>query len=126
MSTFAQTTDNDLTLEKGALVLITGVAECAAVELRNRFLFAKGEWFLDTRVGVPYFAHVFKKNPNLGLIRRLFEDIILNTPGVAEIREFELDWDTAKRVLSFSFEAVADDGKTITGGSGQPFIVKEP
>ncbi len=126
MSTFAQETDNDLQLREGKLVLLTDVAEVAATALRNRFQFVKGEYFLDTRQGVPYFGLVFVKNPDLLLIKRLFRSIILATPGVASCPELTVEFDSAARVLSFDFLAIADNGKKIVGGSGQPFIVEEP
>lgn len=124
MATFAQETDNDLKLVAGQLVLVSSVAEAAAIQLRNRFQFVKGEYFLDTRIGVPYFGFVFVKNPDLLLIKQLFRTIILGTPGVKSIIDLTTSFDSAARTLSFSFRAFADDGAVIAGGSGQPFIVE--
>lgn len=124
MSTFAQETDNDLKLVKGQLVLVTDPAEATAIELRNKFQFVKGEYFLDTRQGVPYFGFVFVKNPDLLLIRQLFRTIILSAQAVKRVLELTTDYDSSQRKLSFSFRAETDSGKVITGGSGQPFIVE--
>jgi hypothetical protein len=124
VSTFAQESDNDLKLVGGQLVLVTDVAEAAAIQLRNRFRFVKGEYFLDTRQGVPYFQTVFVKNPDVLLIKQLFRSIILGTPGVRSLLEISTTFDSKLRHLSFSFRALADTGKIITGGSGQPFIVE--
>lgn len=124
MATFAQETDNDLKLVAGQLVLVSDAAEAAAVQLRNRFQFVRGEYFLDTRVGVPYFGFVFVKNPDLLLIRQLFRTVILGTPGIKSVPEITTTFDSSARSLSFSFRAIADSGAIITGGSGQPFIVE--
>lgn len=124
MSTFAQETDNDLALVAGQLVLVRDVAECAAIQLRNRFQFVKGEYFLDTRQGVPYFAYVFIKNPDVLLIKQLFRWVITTTPGIKAVLELVTRFDSAARKLFFSFRAQADNDKIIAGGSGQAFIVE--
>lgn len=124
MSTFAQETDNDLKLVGGQLVLVTDVAEAAAIQLQNRFRFVKGEYFLDTRQGVPYFDLVFVKNPDVLLIKQLFKTVILGTPGIASIVNLTTVFDSKARKLTFSFRALADNGKIVTGGSGAPFIVE--
>lgn len=123
MSTFAQTSDGDLLLTKGQLTVLHGAA-AAAVELRNKFLFVKGEFFLDTRQGVPYFTYVFIKAPDLALIKSLFTKIILSVQGMTSVDALNLDFDRATRTLNFDFRATYLDGSVITGGSGQPFIVE--
>lgn len=125
MSTFQQTTDRDLALVNGELVLVDDIAQCAAIELQNKFLFGKGEYFLDTREGIPYFEKIFVKNPDVLAIRQLFRSLILATRGVKNVLELSVTNDPATRKGSFSFRAVADNGKVIIGGSGQPFVVEE-
>lgn len=124
MSTFAQETTNDLKLEAGQLVLVTDPAEAAAVQLRNRFQFVKGEYFLDTREGVPYFAYVFVKNPDLLLIKQLFRTVILSTPGIKDVLELTTSYDSSARNLEFGFRALTETDEVISGGSGAPFIVE--
>lgn len=123
MAVFAQTNDCDLLITKGQLVLVTDVAECAAIELRNKFLFVLGEWFLDTREGVPYFQKVLVKNPDVFVIRSIFSQIIRNQQGVKALLDLTVKR-TTDRKATFSFRAQADNGKIITGGSGQAFIVE--
>lgn len=124
MSTFAQETDRDLKLTNGQLVLVTRVADVVAIELRNRFLFLKGEWFLDTRLGVSYIAFLFVKNPDLLLIRSLFRKVIIDTNGVTDVLELTLSFDASTRKLAFTFRAQCEDGNVVAGGSDQPFIVE--
>jgi hypothetical protein len=125
VATFAQTTDGDLALDKGQLVLVTDVATEAAIVLRNRFKFVKGEYFLDTRVGMPYFGTVFVKNPNILLVRRVFRDAIMSVQGIKRIIDLNVTLDSKTRKLSFVFRAQADNGKFIVGGSGTPFVVED-
>lgn len=124
MSTFAQETDNDWKIVNGQLVLVTDVAECAAIELNNKLQFVQGEWFLDTRVGVPYFAYFFVKNPDILLLRRLLRTVVLSVQGIASIIDLTTTVDNAKRKASFKIRALAANGKIIVGGSGSPFIVE--
>lgn len=123
MSVLNQTSDNDLALTNGQLSIVTDPAECAAIELRNKFLFVQGEYFLDTRQGVPYFVYVFKKNPDLLVVKQLFTEVILGSENVAKILSLTVS-KTPDRKGHFAFKAQAVNGKVITGGSGQPFIVQ--
>lgn len=124
MATFAQTTDQDLALTNGQLVLVTNPAEETAIELRNKFRFVQGEYFLDTREGVPYFSLIFVKNPDLLLVRQILRNVILSCAGVKEILSLETSLDARTRKLTFRFRVRAIDGQIIVGGSGEPFIVE--
>lgn len=111
-------------ISEGRLVLVTDIAEVAALELRNRFLFVKGEYFLDRRQGVPYFDVVFVKNPDVLLIRSLFRKVILSVQNILSIQSLVVTFDNAARKLFFSFQALAANGRIISGGSDLPFIVE--
>lgn len=123
MSTIALDSSNDLQITEGRLVLLTDNDEALAQKLRNKFLLGKGEWFLDTRLGVPYFEQIMIKNPNTEIIKQIFRQVILKTDGISSVDSVEISV-SAERELSFSFRAVADSGAVITGGSGTAFIVE--
>ena len=124
-TTFQQRTDDtDLLLDENKrLVIERDPVVAAAYKLRNRLQFFKGEWFLDTRVGVPYYDEVFIKNPSLAIIRRLVRRIILSCPPIVAVRKLDMFFLRKERALVYNFEATAEDGRTVSGGSGQPFIV---
>lgn len=124
MSTFAQTSTQDLALTNGQLSLVLSVAEETAIELSNKFRFVQGEYFLDTRQGVPYFTLVFVKNPDILLVREVFRQVIRSCKGVKEISSLELSLDTKTRKLTFQTRVRTIDGRIIVGGSGEPFIVE--
>lgn len=105
------------------MALVTDPNQEIAIRLQDRFLLALGEWFLDTRIGVPYFQVVFVKNPDVAAIRALFRKVIETTPGIVSVTELSTNYDPAGRTLTWSFTATTDNGATISGGSGQPFIV---
>lgn len=128
MSTLARTPAGDLALVvqangKKNLSIVTDKAQACAIKLADRFKLWLGEWFLDTRQGVPYVQTVFVKRPSLNAIRQLFRTIILTTPPIVSCDDLSLNFDRARRSLSYQFRATLNNGAVITGGSGQPFIV---
>ena len=123
MTALAQGTDGDIALTNGRLTLLSGPFE-KAQKILNRLRLFKGEWFLDTRIGVPYFTVVLIKNPDLDIVKRLFRRVVLSVPGVVDLPEIQVTWDTKARTLAYSFRAIDDAGNLIEGGQGEPFIVR--
>lgn len=97
-------------------------AEAIIQRIRVRFRFVKGEWFLDQRLGVPYFQEVFKKNPDTRLITEIFRTVLRTTPGVKKVDSFTAALDSATRTLSCTFHATLTDG-TVVLSDAEPFII---
>lgn len=111
MSDIKLDANGDLFLDSSeSLVLVEG-SDAIAQQLSIRFKFALGEWFLDTRIGVPYFQEILVKSPNLTRVRGIYRQLILTTPGIESIEEFSLTLDTPTRTLSLSFLARKTDGE---------------
>lgn len=123
MSSFAQTPDGDLALTVGRLTIIRGKEE-KAQKIKNRLKLFLGEWFLDTRVGVPWFQVVFVKNPDLEVVKSLFRRVILSVEGMVDVEEVSLVWDRQARTLSYEWRAIDDEGQEINGADERPFIVE--
>lgn len=116
--------EGDLYLDElGRLVLETDEVVAACIKLRNRFRFFLGEWFLDTRLGVPYFSLVLVKNPNIELIRRLFMRIIRSVDQITQVNRVDVILSPEDRGLVIDFEARAIDGRLIQGGLNTPFLI---
>ncbi len=126
MSAFAQLPNGDLDFSTGNLRVEKSVAQCTAWKLSNLFTLFKGEWFRDTRQGVPYFQYVFVSNPNLSLIGNLFQQVIMSAPGVAAITDSALDYNPRARTLASSFTLTTNDGAVLVGGPGEPFLITSP
>lgn len=109
MSDILLGTDNDIELVDGDLHL-TLDDEAIAQHLKQRLKTFLGEWFLDNRVGIPYYQHILVKNPNPLVLDSIFKSVILNTPGVEELTEFDIDLEPATRVMTLIFRV-----RTITG-----------
>lgn len=125
MSILLQTTDGDLDLTSDKkLTLVTDAADACAIKLLNKFRSVRGEWFLDTRVGVPYFESIFgRKELDLGIVKQIFREVLLTTEPVVSVETIDVNL-TPDRVLQYSFSVVTDEGARITGGSLEPFIVE--
>lgn len=106
--------DGDIALNTAGLPHFIGGGDEAAQRMRVRFRFVHGEWYRDTRLGVPYFEHVLVKAPNLVLIRSLFRQLIKSVPGIVAIDRLGEDFDRQTRTLRPVFACRYEDGTTIT------------
>lgn len=105
-------TDGDLLISGGALQTVDGDAHLSQF-LKIRLLTFLGEWFLDQRIGVPYFRDVLVKNPNPTVLRGVFRDVVANTPGVVRILAFSVSLESTTRQLSVAFEVLTDTGSIV-------------
>lgn len=98
--------NNDLLFESGNLILIEKSEEVEQLVRTNLRTFFQ-EWFLDTRIGIPYIEEFFVKTPNIGRIDAILKNVILNTPGVEQLVSFELGFITETRSFTCDFQIKA-------------------
>jgi len=129
MSCFAQDGTGDLLLTRAnagkTLTLVRDPNACAAQKLTNRFLLIQGEWFLDTRVGLPFFQFLTVKNPDVRALQQLFSKVVLSVPPIVSIDFLTVNIDP-QRHCGVALSAKTNTGATITGGQGNSFIVTLP
>lgn len=114
--------DGDLDFSRG-LRLTEDLVTYVVQRLRQRLRFFLGEWFLDQRLGIPYFQRVFVSNPDIPLITSLFRRVIIRTTGVAAVEKLSVRFDRKTRTLFTSFEAkLANDPRVIVF-SDEPFVL---
>ena len=104
--------DLDLT-PSGELVLLDGI-DAIAQHIRIRLRFFLGEWFLDQRVGIPYFQQLLGQKPNETAVKSIFRAAILSTPGIESISEMSVDFDGSTRRLGIAFTAITTGEETLT------------
>lgn len=109
MSDFLINLSGELVLKNGDLVFCNAEQEIPQI-LRTRFKTFLGEWFADQSLGVPYYQGILVKNPDPIFIDAVFKNIIIETPGVLELLEFELDYNGETRALQVIFSARTIDG----------------
>jgi hypothetical protein len=104
------TAGGDLLIQANDLVLNSGQTALEQ-DLASRLRTVRGEWFLDTSVGLPYFEDVFVKKPNLNAFRTELRAAIEATPGVVEVTALDLKLDNSTRQLAITFNARTDLGE---------------
>lgn len=101
----------DLVISARGLRLTTTGAEALAQKLRVRLSMFKGEWFLDTRVGVPYYTDVFGQRSH-SAVEALLRRVILTCPGVSSLERFALT-EVSARAMALTFSARATSGEIV-------------
>lgn len=115
MSCFQLDTDpeseffGDFYIENNSLVMIDGLPAIRQ-HMTIRFQIFLGEWFLDVRIGVPWFRDILIKNPSFNVVQEILKDVILNTPGALQIITFDFDYVNNSREVSLEFSALTTDG----------------
>ena len=89
MSDIKIDSSGDIEESNGDLSLTTGTDSIDQF-LRQKLRTFFGEWFLDNRVGLPYFQQIFQKDFDIDIIDSAFKREILTTNGVLELLEFFL------------------------------------
>ena len=100
---------NDLVIKNNDLILIDN-AERIAQQVLITLRFWLGEWFLDTREGMPYLEYVLVKNPNMSHIRQILTGKIQSVEGVKSIISLDFDFRRVTRELYVDFEVDTDYG----------------
>jgi len=101
---------SDLELSTGLDLSVVEEDEQIQQNLAIRLRFFFGEWFLNTKVGIPYIEDILKKNPNPSTIEALLKEAISGTPGVYEILRYSQSINASARTLSVDFAVRTDYG----------------
>lgn len=109
MSDLKLDSSGDLAIENDSVVLVEGV-DAVAQDIDIRLKFFLGEWFLDRRLGVPYYEKILGQKPRLAAIKSIFRAAILTTPGVTAVNDLTVEYDGTSRVLNVSFLATSTEG----------------
>lgn len=90
---------HDLATDAGGNLKLARDAEAVAQHVKQRLLTHQGEWFLDTRAGVPWFDRVMGQAFDADVAEAMVKDVIARTPGVTEITGLSARFDKATRGL---------------------------
>jgi len=97
--------------------LLSG-AEYIGQKIRQVLLLIRGEWFLDLRLGTPWFEEVLVRNPSFEAIRATVRTKILSVPGVSSVPVLDLAFDKASRNMQIQFTAKLKNGAVVTDSVG--------
>lgn len=108
--------------ELGQSRLTATLLEEVAQRLQTKLQFFLGEWFLDTTLGVPYYRDVLVRNPDMAVVKSLFQKLITDDQGVESLVTLDVTLDGATRVLTVEFQAVLVSSEilalTVNGTAG--------
>jgi len=99
----------DIDTQNGTGLRIIDGVDAISQHILIRLRFFQGEYFLDQRLGIPYYQDILIKNPNLVVVRSIYREAILETPGVLDITRFDLNFDSANRSLRVDFTCTVTD-----------------
>jgi hypothetical protein len=99
----------DLLIENDDLVLVDGI-DAIRQDLDVRLKFFQGEWFLDTRVVMPYYQRILGEKPRLPAVAAIFREAVLQTPGIVGVTDFDIQFARPTRRLTLSFRALSTEG----------------
>lgn len=102
---------HDLKIDQGDIALCpddnTYLSQAIGIKLKT----IKGEWFLDTTQGIPYFTHIFGQHRSASYIREVIVPTILAVPGVKEVNNFSASMESNRKLL-ISFDVVFSNGQS--------------
>ena len=106
---------HDITFDGAGNLLLTDMRDLIAQRIRVRLRTQLGEYDYDLSMGVDYLGVVFRKNPDMLLIRSIVVEQILAVPGTREIISLDLIQDNLTRQLTIDFRVLAQSGAIIEG-----------
>ena len=103
-------TDGDIVIDPFDIQLnevgLEAVAQRIAITLRA----FKGEYFLNTEFGTPWYQTVLRKGVSKNLIDGQLRSVITSVEGVLQLIEYSSEISTVARLLTVNFKARVDDG----------------
>jgi hypothetical protein len=104
--------DGDLDLSLG-LRLTPDLATYVQQKIDLRFSWFLGEWFLDQRLGLPYFRDIIGQRYDQRLCDSLFLRALQRVPGVGNVRACFTTFDAPSRTLRVDGEALLTTGEVV-------------
>lgn len=109
----ARSRNDDLAVEEGDFILTRNLAEQVTQALQIQLKTLQGEWFLDERVGIPYFTEILGQKPHKLTLLGIFREAILKVDGVASINQINVDYEQQTRTIKLNFEVELSDGSKV-------------
>ena len=111
MADIKLTAEHDLDLTNAKLTLTDDSnSESLAQRLKIRLAMFKGEWFLDTDFGIPYFQEIFVKGMTKDQLDAIFMAKIRATPSILALSSFSSTLVGASRAYQMQFTVTTTNG----------------
>lgn len=89
--------------QSGSIATVSG-ADAVAQNVLTALRLFRGEWFLATQAGMPWFGEVLVANPDIRAVEFELRRTVLSIEGVTGVRQMNLDFDRGTRELTISLE----------------------
>lgn len=89
----------DVYLDSTNNLAIVVDAEAIGQHVKQRTKTFQGEWFLNSRIGVPWINNVLGRNFDTALAEAVLKSVIRKTNGVTSIESFSARFDSGTRNL---------------------------
>lgn len=103
---------HDVDLTTGFAQLHSLDTEATAQRIKQALLLRRGEWFVNTQLGVPYQQQFFQTKDSQSLIDDFLRSHILQVENVNRILSYSSTINV-DRSLTVSFSVLTDSGETI-------------
>jgi hypothetical protein len=104
--------EGDIKISNGDLTLCADNTEAIAQAIKIRLRTLKGEWFLDSQVGIPYLSEVFGQKRSEPFLRHLIVNEIKGVEGIKFINNFSIELNE-DRMAQIKFNVRLSDQSTI-------------
>ncbi len=112
-SLLLDTATGDLDMSQG-LRFTPDLQTYVVQRLDENFSFFLGEYFLNLRLGIPWFEKVIGQKPDFALLQTLLSRAAMQTIGVASVPSFRVAFERSSRKALPSFTCILSDGTEIT------------
>lgn len=105
---------NEFLFEKRGMTMTSEFLQYMQQKVRACLSLLKGEWYFDTRVGLPYIASWdMEKDGHRSVLESAIRVKISGIDGIKKLLSFTSALDAKTRQLSVSFSAQCDNGETL-------------
>ena len=104
--------EHDAVFVNGETPVTASIDDGLKQRLKIKLLTFRGEWFLNTRYGTPYYQQIFGKGRSKAVVDSVFRDLIREDQDVVRITRFESTLSTG-RDYSLSFSVISRTGNTV-------------
>ena len=103
--------NRDVVINQGDIALCPDDNTCLSQAIGIKLKTIRGEWFLDTTQGIPYFTHIFGQHRSPSYIRELIVPKILSINGIKKVNNFSVSMENNRKLL-ISFDVVFSNGQS--------------
>lgn len=110
MRTFAIDSNGNIDVSTRSLVVVDEIVALKE-HIQQKYSMFLGEYFLDTRLGIPYYENILIKQYSAFNVETILKRVLFNIDEVYSIDSFVLDFETSERYLDIDFSCTTKFGE---------------